>query len=124
MPEDRVTLWKVQALVAGFALVFAIVYWLLGPVGGSFMLIAMLPAFSVAAWLFLDERRANLLDTWLAFLFFLFVLLCLGDGLTRAVLGFGLPLGNKGLLALGILYSFAGLSVGQSLAKRIRKWGS
>jgi hypothetical protein len=124
MHEGKVTLWKLQVLVAGFALVLALIYWLLGPRGGFIMLIMLLPLCSVAAWLFVSERQADVLMAVLAFPFFLFMLLCLADALSRAVLGLGLHLRDKGGLILVYLYCFAGLSVGQSLARCIRKWGS
>ena len=124
MPRDRLTLWKLQVLVAGFALIFALLYWLLGPTGGFIMMIIMLPLWSVAAWPFLSERQTNLVLNFVGASFFLFILLCGADAFCRAALGFGLPLRDKGLLTLAWLYCIAGLSVGHSAAKLLRDWGS
>jgi hypothetical protein len=124
MPEGKLTLWKLQALVAGSALIFALIYWLFGPVGGFFMLIMLLPFWSVPIWLILSEGQANVLWALIFGAYLLFVMMCLADGVTRVVFGFGLPLGKKGLLNMAWLYFMAGLSIAQSWAKWLRVWRS
>jgi hypothetical protein len=105
-PNDKLTLWKLQALIAGFALVFALVTYLFGPIGGLFMMIFLLPLWSVALWLFLSEKQANLLWGVLGISFLLFILLCWTDTLARAVFGISLSLGHKDLLVFPCVPKF------------------
>ena len=120
--EGRVTLWKLQILVAGFALVFALLYWLFGPLGGFLMLIMLLPLCSVVVWLFLSEHQAGLLMSLLSLPCFAFVLYCVATLPKGATIGISI-LTNKGLLAMGSLYCWGGLSLGRTLARWLRSWG-
>jgi hypothetical protein len=123
MTVGRITLWKLHVLLGGFAIVFALLLWLLGPVGGFLMLILLLPFCSVVFWLFLSERQADSLMTVLSMPIFLLMVYIVAEGVGSAVFGISLPLGNKGLLLLAFLYCFAGLSIGRALARGLRSWG-
>jgi hypothetical protein len=119
--EGRVTLWKLQILVASFAFVFALLYWLFGPFGGFLMLILLPPLCSVVLWLFLSDHQADRLMTMLAIPPFLFVLYFVATLPRGANLGISI-LTSKGLLAVASLYCWGGLSLGRSLARCLRSW--
>jgi hypothetical protein len=122
--EGKLTLWKIHVLVAGCGLVFALLYWLLGPLGGSFMLILLLPLWTFPVWLILSDRSANALLGLMSGIFLLFLTICGLDRITRATAGFGLPFVNNALLIWAWLYFLAGVSVARSGARWFKRWRS
>jgi hypothetical protein len=68
MAEGKLTLWKLQVLVAVFAVRFALCFWLLGSAVGLVVIIMSLPLWSVAFWSMVSERRGPFNDRHIGFI--------------------------------------------------------